>query len=1449
MKHKLFTVSVLALLFLSMFGGLGVWQIKPAHATPIFSDGFETGDFTAWTSQTANAPDAIAVSTLAVHTGLWGARATITLSTSYAYTRKNIADTVTTFARAYFRVGTSLPTNNLYYRILELRHGGDDFVQVRISNIDGSIYWTFYSPDQTNDVAATINVDQWYCVEIKAVANSALGGEVRLYINGVDILDRLNFDTSGTPHVDNLRVGENYHNGDVDHLIDVDCVVVDSIYIGIEGTGLTEGDEVASNWTYRISQNTTSCYLINSTGAIWDNNSDPAVMINNALWNCSNAGIGSIYVYPDTYLTDEFIGGNPLYNNWFSNITLQLGDGTIIQRTGGSYEYDAMFRLQLEWNNKSSGDLNHGVHNFTLTSNGTAYLNAAGYADGMELKQLYNCTISNIVLQHLSSSGIQISRSMYNTFENVSIFSYGEHYPAGSLLNLGDVQYSTFTHLDLDGNYEQGYSQEGVLIHDWEGGWGTDWDGSYFNSFSDVWVHNMKKNGFYLNSGGTGYGVYNNTFDNCTVQNTWQDGYFAVKLRPSQNNTFTNMFAINCSGGVTTGTSYDESEVAGNCTGNYVQMEIINCTSQPFTLTTDGSNQSVDHNFFNLTITGGFGQTYFVNGVSSPIHDNVAYVNFTNCHGGIYLEQGNITQNVFYLNFSGVTDHPDICHWSGWSHITDNTFNVYATSGNPNGLMDFTNGTQRNFVFYPYVSGAPPSVSVFIVFPTNTTYTSSTVSVELYASGGTIDTILWNCTFTNGTIAYANTVYTIATSMSLVNGSYIFNAYANNTLGEWDEATVLFTVLITPLPPPPSGERKTTIWVEPEYVNTTGQADMFISWCLDHYINQIAIHGEISDIDRAYLTSYGFAVFQTTVCTLDPPTDYNYTDYMNTILSTYTNYSGIIFNDGQTLWDKARAANLSHEEALENYQSFITYAEQILTPHYGIDNVINIACIFSDSIDYALMPQINATQSVFTYYYPPDPTIRYFSNYTWFNTTASGWDVKSFYDEYAPANHYQYEGWMLIYVPNIPTNSILKTFNGILDLEVSNIEIFQYSSIANDTKYSRLLKYLCQMWTEGVTNPILSDAVYIYNWTETYWQEPFDALPANQTSVTYEGWQFTQNNANFTYAVSNGHFVLFWNGSRSEAGYGNFLMQRAFTTELGLNMSVEFMPIADMISKSIIITEGEAFDSLQAYRFGFSAFTYDMNFIFFNVSRQETTIGLGKWTPYSSYTIQFNIDMEGCSVQIQNSTWTWNYTIPSSEFRYNSLNTRTLLVQGTIGNLTATNATVWTMDFANAIRLTTWNPPYEFSGYVGYYPPGGSYLGSGESGTLYMFVEDGLIYEFKNEYRSNVISLYGKNATKFILACSMPENVTGDVLSYEYLPNELSITYVSGPMATIRLLWPVPWLLPYMFIFGMIGMVSSFVGPLYAIYKVKHGDYYDGLRMGVILTAIGMSLVIAWLWV
>jgi len=99
-----------------------------------------------------------------------------------------------------------------------------------------------------------------------------------------------------------------------------------------------------------------------------------------------------------------------------------------------------------------------------------------------------------------------------------------------------------------------------------------------------------------------------------------------------------------------------------------------------------------------------------------------------------------------------------------------------------------------------FEEGVP--VLITITYPTNTTCSSPTVPVELYATGGTIDTILWNCKNGSSWIYGSNITYTAPTSMTgFVNGTaYTFYAWANNTDGNWDEETVMFTVLIIVVP-------------------------------------------------------------------------------------------------------------------------------------------------------------------------------------------------------------------------------------------------------------------------------------------------------------------------------------------------------------------------------------------------------------------------------------------------------------------------------------------------------------------------------------------------------------------------------------------------------------------------------------------------------------------------
>ena len=249
----------------------------------------------------------------------------------------------------------------------------------------------------------------------------------------------------------------------------------------------------------------------------------------------------------------------------------------------------------------------------------------------------------------------------------------------------------------------------------------------------------------------------------------------------------------------------------------------------PFVFTTYATNQTF--NFFsanyNVTIASSVvqsGHTYtfqeWEDSSTNPIRiitltsDTTLTANFTEESESVNVyiinpQNGTYTTSSIpvYLSASGGTI--DKIWWNckngtSWIYPSNQTY-LMQTSASA-----FQNGTDYTFVGWANNSlgtlgssqvmftVAIPAVNVVVTItsPTNTTYPSSSVSVSLSASGGTIDTILWNCTYTNGTVVYANTVYTTPTSMTLGDGNYIFNARANNTDGTVGYSTVMFTVLI-----------------------------------------------------------------------------------------------------------------------------------------------------------------------------------------------------------------------------------------------------------------------------------------------------------------------------------------------------------------------------------------------------------------------------------------------------------------------------------------------------------------------------------------------------------------------------------------------------------------------------------------------------------------------------
>jgi len=80
------------------------------------------------------------------------------------------------------------------------------------------------------------------------------------------------------------------------------------------------------------------------------------------------------------------------------------------------------------------------------------------------------------------------------------------------------------------------------------------------------------------------------------------------------------------------------------------------------------------------------------------------------------------------------------------------------------------------------------------------------------------------------------------------------------------------------------------------------------------------------------------------------------------------------------------------------------------------------------------------------------------------------------------------------------------------------------------------------------------------------------------------------------------------------------------------------------------------------------------------------------------------------------------------------------------------------------------------------------------------------------------------------------------------LENGTSITVNTNDAVSI--IWNITMepLLPIMFILGMFGLGSMFMGPMYAVYKVNKKDYEaNGFITSLVVTVLGIALFLAWL--
>ncbi len=160
----------------------------PTPTAGSFSDGFESGTFSAWSSVLTGTEGSATIQTSIVQTGARAARLSATSNTgSYAYARKSFPAAVTQMtAQGWFRVeqegasGSNVPIYRMY------DPNGARLVSVYRQNQSGGQIWVQHSGGYYSTTGA-MPLQQWGKVQVRVVANGTGASTVEVRMNDVII--------------------------------------------------------------------------------------------------------------------------------------------------------------------------------------------------------------------------------------------------------------------------------------------------------------------------------------------------------------------------------------------------------------------------------------------------------------------------------------------------------------------------------------------------------------------------------------------------------------------------------------------------------------------------------------------------------------------------------------------------------------------------------------------------------------------------------------------------------------------------------------------------------------------------------------------------------------------------------------------------------------------------------------------------------------------------------------------------------------------------------------------------------------------------------------------------------------------------------------------------------------------------------------------------------------
>ncbi|MEA4889194.1 MAG: PKD domain-containing protein [Clostridiaceae bacterium] len=198
-------------------------------AETIFTDGFETGDFSKW-NPVVGTP---AVTSGDAHDGTY--KAILDASGEYAQVRFTLEPRNYVCMRSYVMFKT-FPASGTETAVLGVYNlSGIYMAEARIRNVGGTVKWALrYYNGGHNTVVSNqgqpIELNKWYCIEVEGLSGSATGGESRIFIDGNELTD---VSKTGLNNTSLINCGYIWDNNST-AVRWYDCVVIADAPIGPE---------------------------------------------------------------------------------------------------------------------------------------------------------------------------------------------------------------------------------------------------------------------------------------------------------------------------------------------------------------------------------------------------------------------------------------------------------------------------------------------------------------------------------------------------------------------------------------------------------------------------------------------------------------------------------------------------------------------------------------------------------------------------------------------------------------------------------------------------------------------------------------------------------------------------------------------------------------------------------------------------------------------------------------------------------------------------------------------------------------------------------------------------------------------------------------------------------------------------------------------------------------